>query len=374
MSGRVILFVEHHGEIVGGGQFSLLALMQHLQDYRPHCATGGEGTMTAAVRELGTDVEVVLMPPIRPGRFAAVLSCVWRLRRLARQRGAVLLHANGSRSMFYAGLAAKLLGVPVCWHVRIVEADGWWDRLLAGWATRIVAISNAVAGRFAPLDARSKVRIVHNGVDVETFARGDRAGRRAEWGWGERPVVGIVAQLIAWKRQDVFVAAAALLAERFPQVLFALVGTEPDPAQGYETRLRAQVAALDLADRVVFTGFCNDAPGVFAALDVVVLTSDNEPFGRVLIEAMAAAKPVVATEGGGVPEIVVDGETGLLVPIGNAQATAEAIAALLDDGDKARALGAAGKERARAKFSIEAHAQQVEEVYAEILGGYENRH
>ncbi len=369
-----ILFVEHHGQIVGGGQFSLLALMQHLKCYEPFCVTGSGGSMTKAVRAAGVEGRVIGMPSLRPGNLIAAIRCVVELCRVAREHQVVLLHANGSRSMFYAGLAAKFLGVPVCWHVRIVDSDGWWDRLLAGWATSIIAISGAVANRFADLGAQDKVRIVHNGVDIAAFARGDRAAWRAHWEWGERPVVGMVAQLIVWKRQDIFIATAAILADRFPDALFVLIGAEPDPAEGYEAILRAQVVELGLEDRVVFTGFCDDVPGVFAALDVVVLTSDNEAFGRVLIEAMAAAKPVVATRCGGVPEIVLAGQTGLLVPISDAHATAEATGALLVDGEKARAFGAAGLERVRKEFSIAAHVQQVEAIFAEVLGSDENRH
>ena len=367
MSRHNILFVEHQGEIVGGGQFSLLGLMQHMQAYRPHCVTGGTGTMTAAVQALGIDAEIVRMPPIRPNRIIAILRCVWGICRMARKRNAVLLHANGSRCMFYAGLAAKILRLPVCWHVRINDSDGWWDRLLARWATRIIVVSPAVAQRFAGLEVHGKMHVVYNGVDTGAFAGGDRVACRARWGWGDRPVIGMVAQLIPLKRHDIFIAAAGLLAERYPDSLFAIVGSEADPTQGYEAGLRAQVATLGLEERVVFTGFCDDSASLFAAFDIAVLTSENEAFGRVLIEAMAADKPVVATEFGGALEIVIPEQTGLLVPIGDAPATAAAVGALLADGDKARAFGAAGRERARTEFSIEAHVSQVEALYTEIL-------
>ncbi|MFT5086123.1 MAG: glycosyltransferase involved in cell wall biosynthesis [Candidatus Latescibacterota bacterium] len=367
MSRQKILFVEHQGEIVGGGQFSLLALMQHLQNYTPHCVTGGQGTMTTAVQGIEVEVEVIRMPPLRPNHFGAVLRCLWGIGRLAIKLDVVLLHANGSRCMLYAGLVAKVLRLPVCWHVRINDTDGWWDRLLASLATRIVVVSPAVAQRFSHLAVRNKLDIVYNGVDVEIFADGDRAACRAQWGWGTRPVVGMVAQLIPLKRHDIFIAAAALLAERFPEVVFVIVGSEPVPSQGYEAQLRSQVAKLGLEENVVFTGFCDDAPGIFAAFDIAVLTSENEAFGRVLIEAMAAKKPVVATEFGGALEIVIPGQTGLLVPIGDARATADAVGALLADSERAAALGAAGCKRARAEFSIEAHVAQIEALYADIL-------
>lgn len=367
MKGRPILFVEHHGQIVGGGQFSLLVLMQGLEHYEPHCVTGGEGSMTEAVQAAGIEGAVVPMPALKLGNLVASLRCVRALCRIAKGRQAAILHANGSRSMFYAGLVGKIVGLPVVWHVRIAESDGWWDRFLASLATRIIAISLSVERRFAGLRAAPRVRLVHNGVDTEVFAHGDGAQWRERLGWGARPLVGMVAQLIPWKRQDVFLRAMALLPARFSEVRFAVVGAEPDPAGEYAARLRVLAVELGLGDRVEFMGFCNDAPGIFAALDIVVLTSENEPFGRVLIEAMAAGRPVVATAGGGVPEIVVDGETGLLVAVGDAEATAAAVGELLADPKKARAMGAVGRERVRAKFSIEAHVRKLEALYADVL-------
>ncbi|MBI4233940.1 MAG: glycosyltransferase family 4 protein, partial [Chloroflexi bacterium] len=102
-------------------------------------------------------------------------------------------------------------------------------------------------------------------------------------------------------------------------------------------------------------------------LDLVALTSENEPFGRVLVEAMAAGKPLVATEGGGVKEIVVDRETGLLVPVGNVEAIAGAINWLLENPERARSMGVAGKRRAELFFSVEAHATNVQTLYNELL-------
>ena len=102
-------------------------------------------------------------------------------------------------------------------------------------------------------------------------------------------------------------------------------------------------------------------------LDVLVLTSDNEPFGRVLIEAMAASRPVVATRGGGVTEIVVEEETGLLVPVGDAKATAVAVERLLAQPERALAMGRAGKKRVEEGFSMQAHARRVEALYEEVL-------
>lgn len=361
-----IAYIEHHGDIVGGGQFSLLLLMRHLRRFEAVCWCGFAGSMSDAVRA-ASDIPLYItpMPPLSPRRFFAVGAALWNMRRAVEQQRIDLLHANGSRSMFYAGLVGFLTGVPVVWHVRIALADGYWDRFLALWARRIVAISAAVRDRFTT-GIRSKVQIVHNGVEVDSFASADPSYWREQW--GEGPIVGMVAQLIPWKRPEDFIDAMAQLARSWPTARFVLVGDEPAGAGHYAAQLRARATAAGLADRLFFTGFCPDIAPVFAALDIAVLCSRDEPFGRVLIEAMAAGKPVVATRGGGVPEIVVEGETGFMVAVADVAALARAVEKLLADPPMAQAMGRAGQQRARAYFSVRAHVEKIESLYGEILG------
>lgn len=360
-----IAYVEHHGDIVGGGQFSLLVLMRHLRRFEAVCWCGFEGSMSAAVRAADTPLSILSMPALSPRRVFAIGAALWHLARAVRQQRIDLLHANGSRSMFYAGLVGFFTGVPVVWHVRIALTDGYWDRLLALWARRIIAISAAVRERFIQ-SAHGKVQIIHNGVEVDSFANADASYWREQW--GEGPIVGMVAQLIPWKRQGDFIDAMAQVARKWPAVRFVLVGDEPESGGNYAEQLRARAAALGMADKLIFAGFCRDIAPVFAALDIAVLCSQDEPFGRVLIEAMAAGKPVVATRGGGVPEIVVEGETGFMVAVADVDALARAVEKLLADPPMARVMGRAGQERARAHFSVRAHVEKIESLYGEVLG------
>ena len=364
--GRV-LFVEHHGDIIGGGQISLLALMRHLIAAVPEYVCAAEGSMTNAVRQAGITVQVMEMPPLRPASALTAARMAWRLSRVAHQSGAELIHANGSRGMFYAGLAGLLARLPVLWHVRVDESDGWWDHVLSRLATRIIAVSQVVCRRFHGLSHGEKVHVVHNGVDLQAFVRGNGTALRRRLSLGDRPLVGLVAQLVPCKRHADFIRAAALVTPAHQEARFLVIGADPDSEGAYERQLHKLVVELRLEERVIFTGFVEDVPDVMAMLDLVVLTSDKEAFGRVLIEAMAASRPVVATRVGGVPEIVVDGETGLLVPVGDVESIASAVASLLEAPARRRALGVAGRQRAMAHFSIEAHARKVETLYREIL-------
>jgi len=368
-----VLFVENHGDIVGGGQISLLGLMGHLSASTPEYVCPAEGTMTEAVRQAGIPVRILAMPPLRPANALLVAKVGWRLSRMAREGGIDLIHANGTRGMFYAGLAGLMARLPVLWHVRVVESDGWWDRVLSRLATRIIAVSEAVRRRFHYLRTETKIQVVHNGVDLQSFVQGHGMALRQRLRLGDGPLVGMVAQLIPLKRQEDFIRAAALVAPTCPEARFLVIGAEPEAGGTYECKLRDLVEELELGERLIFTGFLQEAPDVMAMLDLVTLTSRDEAFGRVLIEAMAASRPVVATRGGGVPEIVVDGETGLLVRIGDVEGIAAAITSLLAAPERRRAMGAAGHRRALAHFSIEAHAGKVEALYRQLVEKQEPR-
>jgi glycosyltransferase involved in cell wall biosynthesis len=177
-----------------------------------------------------------------------------------------------------------------------------------------------------------------------------------------QPVIGVFGRIINWKGQHVVLDALG----RLPGVHALLVGDErEDPA--YVARLRDQVARLGLGDRVRFTGFRRDVMSAMAAVDVVVHSSvAPEPFGRVIVEGMLVGRPVIATVGGGVGEIIDDGVNGLLVPPGDAGALARAIAALLANAERASALAAAGRQKAVASFANSGLLGELDRHIAEV--------
>lgn len=357
---RQVLFLDHHAQIIGGGQLSLLALMKNLRSCQPRCLCPAGGGLEAALRREGIPAGGLAFAPLRLGGLGRVWAGVRELGRQA--RNAALLHANSSRAMFYAGLAGRQAGVPVLWHVRIAEAEGNWDRFLGGMARRIAVNSRAAQRRFSGSGLEDRVRVVYNGQDIEPFARADGEPLRREL--GGRPLIGMVGRLSPEKDHETFLHAAARVAGAWPQARFAIVGEDPEPGQPRLRVLEGLAQRLGLEGRVVFTGARDDIPEVMAALDLLVHCAHQEAFGRVLVEAMAAARPVVATRVGGIPEVV--GDCGVLVPEGEAAEVARAVEAMLADPETARHLGGAGQRRAQERFSIGAHVAQVEALYEEI--------
>jgi glycosyltransferase involved in cell wall biosynthesis len=181
-----------------------------------------------------------------------------------------------------------------------------------------------------------------------------------------------LAQIVPGKRQEDFIVAATLVHPLFPKAHFLMVGGEI--TSSYGQFLQALSRRLGATDYIVWTGFLENPIPLLQQLDIVVLSSRDEPFGLVVIEAMAAAKPVVGTLSGGIPEIIVDGETGLLVPPESPRELAEAISTLLQNPDMARTMGQAGRQRVERYFLLDQYVDNIEKIYLELLGSGTRQH
>ena len=361
-----VLLLANFAGVVGGGEESLLGLAGALDRGRVRllAAVPAEGEVAARLRALGVPVTVLAQPPLRPWTLPAVVAALRRLRALLAREGVALVHAHGSRGALYAGLAARGRGVPLVWHVRIADPDPRLDPWLARLASAIVVNSAATAARLRRVPAAGgKLTVVPNGVDLARFAprAADPALRRALGLDPALPVVGYFGRLEHGKGVDVLLDAAARVHRKLPAA-FLFVGDGPLGAP-----LAGRAAAAALPAR--FPGRRDDVADLLALCAAVVLPSRQEAFGRVLIEAMAAGVPVIATAVGGIPEVCTDGVTALLVPPEDAEALAVAIALTLTDQAATAARVAAAAADVRARFDLAAHAARVHAVYARALAG-----
>jgi glycosyltransferase involved in cell wall biosynthesis len=207
-----------------------------------------------------------------------------------------------------------------------------------------------------------------NGVDLAEFHPGiSGAAVRGELGWAGCKVLAATSRLDIEKGHETLLQAMRTVAARRPDARLLIAGRAAVDPDGRHAALQRRIDAMGLGEAVRLLGFRRDMPQVLAAADICLLPADAEACGRVLFEAMAMAKPVVATNSGGTPEIVVDGVTGVLVPPRDAPAMAEALLALLQAPARAMALGAAGHERAAKHLSIQVYARQTMDVYADVL-------
>ncbi len=293
------------------------------------------------------------------------------LARIVREAKADLVHLNDALTLSRPGvLAAIRTGRPCLCHVRSFDRLGWADRRLASRVNRFIYISRAIEQAYRSQGiAAARGVVIYNGVALEAFDPPveRREARRALELPADAPVIATFGRLVAWKGQDLCLRVVARLAERWPGVIGLIVGGEEVYAPEYPARLRQLADELGLGSRVRFLGHRSDMPRILAAVDVVVHTPvAPEPFGRVVIEAMAARRPVVATAIGALPELIVHGESGFLAPVGDVSALADAVGRLLADERLRQRLGEAGRARVRREFSAERYADEVMRLYEQI--------
>lgn len=365
-----VLFCDHETDC-GGAQLSLLELIGGLdrERYTPLLACSGDGPLADRARDAGAEIHFV--PMLFEGKLRKLLGlrrAAGRLADLIRAQRVRLVHTN-TLIAGYCGLSAARRGsVPCVWHLRDLSYPGV-GRWACRRANRVLANSSAAAAALGgPPD---KLRVVYNGVDAAFFAGADGESVRAELGVAAgETVVGMVGRLDPWKGHRELLEAAAQI--EAPAVFWIVgdvtFGSAQQRLADYKASLERLTTELGISDRVRFLGRRDDMPRVMAALDVLVHPSNEpEPFGRSIAEAQAGGKAVIGTRAGGIPELIDEGETGLLVAPGDSGALAAAIRRLLDDPALRERMGRRARERAQERFTVARHVASVQAVYDELL-------
>lgn len=354
-----LVFASHHADQVGGGELSLLQLMQALNDRGVvlSLAVPLEGWCSHQVRAAGMMTTLLPMPAI--GGWASLEALAIWIRHFRWNRCDVL-HANTSRAAFYAGLTGRWLGIPVVFHCRIAEADRRLDWLIARLATRIIANSQTTARRFLP-HFSGKLETIYNGIVLP-----EEVEHRPHPEIGAVPLLLCVARVSRWKRHDLVLDAFALLAETMPDVHLAMLGGEDPCDRSWMEALKQRSMAMACSERIHWLGQRSDMADWYRAADALVLASREEPFGRVIVEAMASGVPVVAAHAGGPAEIIEQGVSGMLVDTDTPAAWADALRQVLTHDSFREQLIDQGYRRA-ADFSLDRHVQAVMRVYRDML-------
>jgi glycosyltransferase involved in cell wall biosynthesis len=353
------------GGEIAGGQLVALELARGARDRGDVVSfvSPADGPFAARARAEGFAVDIVDV-----GRTYRVDGLL-RLARLLRRERADVLHTHTlAAANALARAAGQLARVPVVSHLHIANHFRPATRaLLAGLdnatarlAAALVAVSEDTRRAYEEQGYPHRIRVVYNGVAAATA---DANGLREELAIpADAPLVAEVGRLCDVKGQRELIDAVA----RIPGARAVLVGADLEQGGAYERTLRHRADELGVTDRVVFAGYRDDAARVVAAADVLALPSWTEGLPLVVLEAMALGRPVVATTVGGTPELVLDGETGLLVPPRDVEALTAALKRVLDDGDLRRRLGEAGRRRVAERFSSRAMTRDVLALYDEV--------
>ncbi len=306
--------------------------------------------------------------PLAP-RMEMDLNAAWRLSRVVRQLKPDVLHAHDPHAVAMAGLALSMstqLAKPplvasrrVDFHLRGTALSRWKYRQVDCFICASTAIRTMLLADGVP---EMRAVVIHEGVDLDHIDAAPRANLHEDLFLPHQaPIVGNVAALVPHKGQRHLIEAALRVLPHVPDARFVIAGEGE-----LRTALEHQIREHRLEKHVFLAGFRPDVLSVHKAFDIFVMSSVTEGLGTSLIDAMACGKPIVATTAGGIPEVVADGETGILVPPRDAERMAAAITTLLEDEALRQRMGEAGRRRARLHFSAERMVRETLQVYRRV--------
>lgn len=362
------LLLLDHKTVWGGAQVALVNLLRQWQATRapiePLVVCPPRAELGAPVRALSVACEMFDLGAVEktrgiPWNLAQRVVPTIRLLETMRRHKSDRVLANGAFSFLAAVFAAKLARVPIIWieHNTTLPNDALVCRMI-GWADHIVVVSDAIRSQFLRLapGALNKIQLIYNGVDTTRFCleRRSRSALLREFGWAEDvTIVGTVSRLSPEKGIVHLIDAANQLARVSPGARFLVVGDGP---------LRKELTAHAATASLRFIGMREDVPALLNAMDLFVLPSLAEAFPIAVVEAMACALPVVASDVGGLRELVVENETGYLVPPGDGSAIIRAVSSLLNAPSLRRTLGERGRARVLQYFTLERQAREMQAV------------
>jgi glycosyltransferase involved in cell wall biosynthesis len=369
--GARILYVHGIGSI-GGAERDLIALLSRLDRgiWHPAIACPGTGSLREVALAQDVPTYSVNLPPWRKvsslvSRYAAVR----RLRKLLADVQPALVHVNDlwwvpHTVRAVAGLSHR---IPIIAHVRQEAQPRKVSQYALDRVDYVVAVSHQVKqGLLTGGVSPNRVRTLYSGVDCSGMVSSEgNHDIRAQHGIPrEALLIGTIANLLPLKGYEVMLDALPTILAAMPTVHYLAIG---GGGAEYCARLKAITVERGIAERVHFAGFQESVGSYLSALDLYVHPSLKEAFGLAVVEAMAMGKAVVATTVGGLPEVVAQGETGLLVPSGDAESLAETVVSLLQDPVRRERMGRNGKARVQEQFSLDVSIMQMEQLYGEVL-------
>ena len=388
-----VLYTESNVDgTIGGSHYCLLHLVEHLDRARfePVVLFFEDHALVPSFRAAADTRVEPPPPPSQWGRgqqpWAPVLALARRAANLVRFGGRVranmaflrrngirLVHLNNSITRTQDWMwAAILAGVPYVVHERgLNNRSTAIDRAVARRAALIVPMSRWIMDHMVERGVPSeRIRVMYDGLDPASVApaRSEQELRSLYDVRPGQPVVGIVGNIRRWKGQETVVRAMARVVGHHPDAVCFLVGAATAADQPYFEHLQQIAAEAGITANLRFTGYQQDPASLVRMMQIVIHASvEPEPFGMVVLEAMAQRKPVVGSRAGGVVEMVVEGETGFTFPPGDAETLAARVNDLLADPERARRMGEAGYERLMESFTMTRYMEQVHEAYDSIL-------
>ena len=380
-----VLYVTPWADLYGSSQYLYEMVTRLDRDhYAPLVVLGHQGPLSEKLREANVPSYPKALSVLnRKHRISEVvpffrdfLPGTLFILQLIRRYRVALVHTNTCHILSGA-FAAALAGIPHLWHIHERDVSpailrAVLSRLVLRLSQKVIAVSEDNKKQFfGPMQASQKLEVISGGVDPSRFKENIN-GRsiREEFKIGEDDLlIGMVARITPWKGQEQLIESAKDVVSLFPKSRFLLVGDPDVPAhRAYKRKLIHLADRLGIGEKVIFAGFREDIPEILAAFDILVHpVVEPEPFGLVLVEAMAMSKPVIASAVGGPLEIVEDQETGILVPPCAPRELSKAICRLLRDKSLREEMGRKGRQRAITFFTWDKTIARIETTYRKVL-------
>jgi glycosyltransferase involved in cell wall biosynthesis len=376
--GTRILYV-HGIEAIGGAERDLISLLKTLDRHmwEPHVVCPGTGPFRDQLHTIAVPTHALSFPPWRtPLAVFQRRSAVGSLGAFVRQLDPAMMHVNDIWWVPHTVSAIRSHTsnpVPIVAHVRQEIEPAKVQRYQLDRVEAVIAISRQVEqSLIAGGVSAKKVRTVYSGIDFSEKepAHNDQTIRQMIGLPNGAVLLGTVANLFPRKGYEVMLRALPAIVRAVPTVQYVIVGSDD---HDYADRLKRLAQELKIADRVHIIGFQDPVQPFLASLDLYVHPALMEGFGIAVVEAMAMGKAVVATTTGGLPEVVAQGETGLLVPPGDVESLAASVVSLLQDRVRREHMGRCGRARARERFSLDASVMRMEQLYGEVLAAQKGR-
>ena len=363
-----ILFVNLEGRI-GGAEISLLLLVKYLRkDFQVAVACPTKNGLAKRLDQMQVASLNLPEPPRRPRSSSTLLiylvKACFELTKIIYKVKPTIVHANSFFAAMVSILPALLTGRRLVWHARDLGRSRLGSRLCGLFCKRVIAVSDTVKDSLVSGGVKpEKIVVVHNGVEAGN-CQPDVHTRRN----GEAVTFANIGQFVPWKRQNLFVEAACRFIQKGGQGEFVLIG---DDIFGrdykYKTELINKIKDCQTAKRITYSGWQENLEEVWGQIDCLVHTAYQEPFGRVIIEAMAHKIPVIAIKGHGPAEIIRDGKTGILVEPGDVEGLSDAMLKIAGSKRLAVELATAGYKQVTWQFTAEQTANRVRKVYEQVL-------
>lgn len=324
------------------------------------CCLDKFGKLASHAKDRG--IEVVLVGK----KHGTDIILPFRLAHILRQNKIDVVHTHNMGPLFYGTLAARMARVPVVINTRHGRAKKQKHPIIWHMNNAVVTISEDAKTELLKFNGVNpgKVKVIYNGIDIRRYSK-QRENNTVKMALNIEPstqIIGTVARLAAEKDQFTLLDTFSKVAGKIDNTKLIIVGDGP-----LRKELTDYANGLGISDKVLFLGFRENIPDIINIFDVFVLSSLMEGVSLTLLEAMASELPIVATNVGGNPEVVIDGVTGFLVPPKEPEKTAEAIAKILQNPELAQKMGGAGRKRVEEKFSLERMVREYGELYEECL-------